>query len=240
MAVRFRCPHCNALLSITSRQIGTTVPCPSCWNDVLVPEQDLAEAVPAAADEESAEAHDGASSVAQSARPARVGVPVAAADRPLEDWESEEGEAEPSFKLPKRRGEEEEMDLTPMVDVVFQLLIFFMVTASFSLQKSMSAPTPEQEKKGVAQSLQTPEDLQDLAVVVRIDNRSAVTVDDEPVGDLSDLADVLRTRMRKEQKSEMVVFAEGDALHRTVVAVIDAANAAGMQRIRLSSSPPPD
>lgn len=240
------------------------VPCPACRSEVLVPERDMLEQPSQALPREPAgstspDPQPTSGSPPSYGAPASPAIPPQAAfsevappgNRPLaenaqvgsrvEDLSEavpSSQEEQPSFKLPKRRAEMEEMDLTPMVDVVFQLLIFFMVTASFSMQKSISAPTPEQNKKGVARSLQTPEDMQEVAVVVRIDNRNGVTVDDEPVGDLSDLPDVLRDRMRKEQKSEMVVFADGDAQHRAVVTVIDAANAVGMQRIRLSSSSP--
>lgn len=264
MPVRFRCPHCQSLLSVTTRRIGTLVPCPACRTEVLVPERDRLEQPSQASPSEPAgsslpdspppsSAPSSYGAAASSAMPSQAAfgevpattrrppaeyVSVGSGVEELPESVSSSEEEQPSFKLPKRRGDMEEMDLTPMVDVVFQLLIFFMVTASFSMQKSISAPTPEQNKKGVARSLQTPEDMQEVAVVVRIDNRNGVTVDDEPVGDLSDLPDVLRDRMRKEQKSEMVVFADGDAQHRAVVTVIDAANAVGMQRIRLSSSSP--
>ncbi len=40
------------------------------------------------------------------------------------------------------------VDMTPMVDVTFLLLIFFMVTASFSLQKSIAMPTQPSELPG--------------------------------------------------------------------------------------------
>jgi len=40
----------------------------------------------------------------------------------------------------RKQREEEELDMTPMVDVTFLLLIFFMVTASFTLQKSIEMP----------------------------------------------------------------------------------------------------
>ena len=35
------------------------------------------------------------------------------------------------------------LNLTPMIDVVFQLLIFFMVTSTFAMQKALPVPTPE-------------------------------------------------------------------------------------------------
>ena len=42
--------------------------------------------------------------------------------------------------------ERDDLDMTPMVDVTFLLLIFFMVTAAFSLQKSLEVPTPDQQE----------------------------------------------------------------------------------------------
>lgn len=41
---------------------------------------------------------------------------------------------------PRQKRDQGELDMTPMVDVTFLLLIFFMVTASFSLQKSIRVP----------------------------------------------------------------------------------------------------
>ena len=45
----------------------------------------------------------------------------------------------------------------------------------------------------------------------------------------------LRDKMRREQKTELLVTAHSQALHRTVIAVIDAANEIGVQKIRMSS-----
>ena len=52
-----------------------------------------------------------------------------------------------------------EMDMTPMVDVTFLLLIFFMVTAAFSLQKSIEVPPPDQQES--AQQARTIEELEE-------------------------------------------------------------------------------
>lgn len=64
-------------------------------------------------------------------------VNVARPPRPVDDEDDEEDD-EPV--LAKSQREEEELDMTPMVDVTFLLLIFFMVTAAFSLQKSIEMP----------------------------------------------------------------------------------------------------
>ncbi|MFG0265513.1 MAG: ExbD/TolR family protein [Rhodopirellula sp. JB055] len=46
---------------------------------------------------------------------------------------------------PRKKRDDGELDMTPMVDVTFLLLIFFMVTASFSLQKSIQMPRQQSE-----------------------------------------------------------------------------------------------
>ena len=127
------------------------------------------------------------------------------------------------------------MDLTPMVDVTFQLLIFFMVSASFSLQKSIEVPTPDPDQKGATQQVQTMEDLQGTSILVKIDAGNSIWIDDEPLADANRLVDALRDKMRREQKTELLVTAHSQSLHRTVIAVIDAANEIGVQKIRMTS-----
>ena len=147
----------------------------------------------------------------------------------------EEQEDVPPLRLRRRSSADDEMDLTPMVDVTFQLLIFFMVTASFALQKSIEVPTPDPDKKGAAQQLQILENLEGTSIRVQIDAANAILIDDEPLGDPSRLTESLKDKMRKEQKTELLITAHPQALHRTVIAVIDAANSAGMQKIRMVS-----
>ncbi|MEI8018509.1 MAG: biopolymer transporter ExbD, partial [Schlesneria sp.] len=130
---------------------------------------------------------------------------------------------------------DDEMDLTPMVDVTFQLLIFFMVSASFSLQKSIEVPTPDPDQKGASQQVQTIDDLHGTSIIVKIDASNTIWIDDEPLGDVNRLADTLRDKMRREQKTELLVTADNQSLHRTIIAVIDAANEVGMQKIRMTS-----
>lgn len=64
--------------------------------------------------------------------------------------------------LARKRRPEEEMDMTPMVDVTFLLLIFFMVTAAFSLQKSIEMP--RQQTDAPSTSVQE-EEVEELEMV---------------------------------------------------------------------------
>lgn len=67
---------------------------------------------------------------------------------------------------PRKKRKEDELDMTPMVDVTFLLLIFFMVTASFSLQKSLSMP--RQQSDAASTNPQEPEEEPDM-ITVQID-----------------------------------------------------------------------
>lgn len=137
------------------------------------------------------------------------------------------------FNMGKKRPvDQEEMDLTPMVDMTFLLLIFFMITASFSVQKSIEVPPPSNDKKGASQSIQSIDDLVDSSINVRIDEKNVVFIEDEPVGAAVRLSDAL-LRQFSAQKNELLLSADEQALHDTVVAVIDAANEIGVQKIRM-------
>ena len=48
------------------------------------------------------------------------------------------------FQTAYRSAAEAELDMTPMCDVTFLLLIFFMVTAAFAMQKSFEVPAPDE------------------------------------------------------------------------------------------------
>jgi biopolymer transport protein ExbD len=168
---------------------------------------------------------------AESARPSPE-PPDEIDELPQFDVESED---DSGFQLRRRSRTDDDMDLTPMVDVTFQLLIFFMVTASFALQKSIEVPTPDPDKKGASQQLQILEDMEGTSIRVQIDASNTIFVDDDAVADPTRLTEVLKDKMRKEQKTEILISAHAAALHRSVISVIDAANSVGMQKIRLLS-----
>ncbi|MBS0201619.1 MAG: biopolymer transporter ExbD [Planctomycetes bacterium] len=260
MAIRFRCQSCSGLMSITSRKAGMLVACPKCGQQTLVPMEDIFESQPSTDNPDDPAAVSAVEPSLPPASQAAANGPPAdsiSAQEPVvtqrsdretpedrddltnrEEASDEEGFSDdeaPALKLNRRSNAEDDMDLTPMVDVTFQLLIFFMVTASFALQKSIEVPTPDPDKKGAAQQLQILEELEGSSIRIQIDATNAIFIDDEPVADPTRLADVLKDKMRKEQKTEALISAHATSLHRWVIAVIDACNSVGMQKIRLVS-----
>jgi biopolymer transport protein ExbD len=137
--------------------------------------------------------------------------------------------------------EERDLDMTPMVDITFLLLIFFMVTAAFSLQKSLKVPTPDpQDESARAQTLEEIEENDDY-VIVRIDEDDTIWVNESEAPSEQELLTKLREARQalpgtgSVGASSMLVLADGDCRHETVVMVLDAGNAVGMENVRLAT-----
>lgn len=143
-----------------------------------------------------------------------------------------EDDDETPFSIARKR-RSEDLDLTAMVDVVFLLILFFMVTTTFAMQKSLQFPPPPPEEQA-AQQAPTLDDLRDDNIVLDVLEDNTVLLNDRAVS-LVELADMLRREVRDTGLNEVVVRAAGDAYHETVVAVFDAANEVGVQRIRLAN-----
>ena len=134
------------------------------------------------------------------------------------------------------------MDMTPMVDVTFLLLIFFMITAAFALQKAMEVPPVEDDE--AAQTEIVEEEEKDL-IVVRVDEDNIYWIT-APVFEKEEKV-VSRQGMREKVReardgkggkygkgpSKYLVQANGDATHEYMVAALDAGAAVGMSEIRL-------
>jgi biopolymer transport protein ExbD len=126
-----------------------------------------------------------------------------------------------------------------MVDVTFLLLIFFMITAAFALQKALEVPPVEQEPS----VSQTVEDLEVNAVVVRVDADNVFWIgapqwdQEQRAPSHQDLLLKLREARRglPARSPKMLVQAHGDARHEFVVAALDAGSGVGMEEIQLMS-----
>ncbi len=126
----------------------------------------------------------------------------------------------------------EELDLAPMVDVAFQLVLFFMVTATTILYKTLEIPKPsnDEQQSAVQQSRsRSLEDLEKDFVLVEIDASGAFKIDGEPVAaNLEAIAERLRTAREKTDRRVMLLSAEHLTRHKNAVLAYDAANEIGM------------
>lgn len=146
------------------------------------------------------------------------------------------------IRFEHERETEDEVDMTPMIDCVFLLLIFFLITASFALQKALEVPPPEQQEKDAA--LRSIEEIEsdDDYVIVRIDQDDTIWVNDSEAPSEQDLLVKLREARQPlpgsdgKGPSNLLVLADNDARHETVIRALDAGNAVGMEHVRLATA----
>jgi biopolymer transport protein ExbD len=127
-----------------------------------------------------------------------------------------------------RSYQDAEMDMTPMIDVVFQLLIFFMITAAFVVQKTLDLPQSKTDSRPSAPT--TMSRLKEDFIVVAIQPGPVITVNEQPVA-VDGLAGALRRAARGRDTVEMVLDVDDQVEHETVVQALDAAGEAEIERV---------
>ena len=152
--------------------------------------------------------------------------------------DEEEEVFEPEFNVAKKSIPVDDMDMTPMVDVTFLLLIFFMVTASFTLQKSIQQP-PAQSDAPSSNTVE--EEMEDDYIEVIIDQNNTFYVtsrDAEEVEAPSEREMRSRVKDAKENSSatRMIIRAHVDSMHRKVVTAWDAGISVGMEKIEVQTT----
>lgn len=129
---------------------------------------------------------------------------------------------------------EDLIDMTAMVDIVFFLLIFFLVTSLQTVDSVIDLPRPD-GKKGLARTeVDAPDEQpQDTAVNVRIDRVDRISVDDVEVRGPDEVFLRLRElRGRPNPPTVLSVIGHGDSTHGTLVSVLDAGQELGFEKIR--------
>jgi len=143
------------------------------------------------------------------------------------------------FTTRRRNVIDDEMDMTPMVDVTFLLLIFFMVTAAFSLQRAFEVPAPDPNQPSTIQPLEIDEDPD--FVTIRVDAYNTYYVSTSEWEEEAPSEQELRIRLREAVRSDpkdvvptkLLVKAHGDALWEKVVTALDAGAEVGMQEVKM-------
>jgi len=122
----------------------------------------------------------------------------------------------------------EEMDLTPMVDVTFLLLIFFMITAAFNLQKKIDVPPAKTDESSTTVN-QDPEDS--ATVEAEIDAQNNIFVDDTQGESFDEILQLLKAAKSSSDSVELKLKIDPESTHEKRILVADAAAQAGFTKV---------
>ena len=141
----------------------------------------------------------------------------------------EEDEEAAEFTLSRSSAERvEELDLAAMVDVAFQLVLFFLVTAQVVLFKTLEVPRPNEDKPPEAAQQGRSKSVDELEkdyILVEVDAAGAIKVDRQPVAaNRSALVEKLRSSRETTARKAMLLSADFATRHENAVLVFDVAN----------------
>lgn len=121
-----------------------------------------------------------------------------------------------------------ELNLIPLIDVVFMLLIFFMLTTTFVQDRTLKVDLPVSES---GSSERTPLENH----VVELDAQGAIVVDGERVGEQALPAALKHIA---EDGRPVVLWADATVVNQRVITVLDHARRAGIEKIGMGTTPP--
>ncbi len=131
-----------------------------------------------------------------------------------------------------QRREDPEINITPLIDVVFLLLIFFMVTTTFREQAGLEITLPEAESK--------PPEAAGEQLEIGVSAEGELFVGGEPVVNrkLDTLVRALEEAGAPEAVEGIVVRADAEAPHQAVVRALDGAGRVGAEQVSVAALPP--
>ena len=131
-----------------------------------------------------------------------------------------------------RRGRQEEpleINLVPLIDVMMVILIFLMITTTYSkyTELQINLPTADAEKQ--------PERPHEINVLVNAQGQYVINRTPTPFTGVDALSDVLRRAALNEKDPVIVISADANATHQSVVRVMEAARLAGLSQITFTT-----
>jgi len=119
------------------------------------------------------------------------------------------------------------LNLTSLIDVLFLLLIFFMISTTFLSQPAIKLELPQAENAEIVR--QTP-------TVVHIDPAGRVYLNDEPM-EPALLGEALKMRLAGDLEKAVVLKADSRVSHGTVIDILDIIKGAGVKKLVVSTDP---
>jgi biopolymer transport protein ExbD len=131
------------------------------------------------------------------------------------------------FRKSKRNSRSVFVNVTSFIDVLFVLLLFFMVSTTFVNQPAMSLDLP---KAVHSQGQRQP------AIIVYVDQNGGIRINDEPVNDAL-LDSALRSRLAASDDKAVILKADSRVSHGAVVHVLDIIKGAGVLKLTIATQP---
>lgn len=125
-----------------------------------------------------------------------------------------------------------EVNITPLIDVVFLLLIFFMVTTTFNQQAELRVDLPEASAEE--------QTLDVIPIEITIDTAGIYFVNGASLSknDASGLMQSLQKILDNDEERSVIIRADATTPHQAVVTAMDAVSRLGISKLSIATSKP--
>ncbi|SDL61347.1 biopolymer transport protein ExbD [Modicisalibacter muralis] len=130
------------------------------------------------------------------------------------------------MKFPRTHREPVEVNLTPLIDVVFLLLIFFMVSTTFETRQALELSLPTSESGAP---------LEQSPVTLSVTQAGDYRLGEQTFTTTRTLREALAERADSAREHGLVIEADAQATHAAVVSALDQAAALGIVRVRIAT-----
>ncbi|MGV0034146.1 MAG: ExbD/TolR family protein [Candidatus Azotimanducaceae bacterium WSBS_2022_MAG_OTU7] len=128
------------------------------------------------------------------------------------------------MRRPRQQEEEKVADLTPMLDVVFIMLIFFIVTATFIKETGIEVNRPDTK---------TAEFKKTVSLLVAVSPDSSIWIDKKKV-DIRNVRPLMERLHAENPKGGLVIQADMESKVEKVLAIMDAARTIGISQVAIA------
>lgn len=135
------------------------------------------------------------------------------------------------MKFRRKQRENVDINLASLIDVVFILLLFFVVTTTFTRETQLRVELPE------SASGTPPPDSEQKLVEITISAEGVYSVNNHllPKSDLATLTEALQKESGGDTKLPLAISADGKTPHQAVVTAMDAAGKLGFSHLRMTT-----
>lgn len=136
------------------------------------------------------------------------------------------------MKFRRRRKGDSTINLTPLIDVVFLLLIFFMVSTTFTRETRLEIALPEASGE--------PSELPPQSIEITVSREGHYHVNGRTLanGDVTTLVKALEFESKGDSNLPVTITADANAAHQSVVTAMDAAGRLGFSRLNIATQQP--
>jgi biopolymer transport protein ExbD len=133
------------------------------------------------------------------------------------------------MNLRKFDRQEPDVNLTPLIDVVFLLLIFFMVSTTFTRESRISIDLPESSAE--------PVESEETSIEVTIDDQGRYYVNQQLVVNkkIETLKQAIRLAVSDKENPALIINADAKSTHQAVITAMDAARQLGIVHLSLAT-----